>query len=115
MQLRDLLLAFKRCCQVLVSRLPVTSPCCTAGPSFTALPPHTPPNPTSHPTHPLTTLTPSHPPELQEQAQAGIEAYADALTQHYEASMARKLGLRRYERDVAIAFMKLLYDDSGKS
>ena len=51
---------------------------------------------------------------LQEEAQAGVEVYAEALTQHYEEGMARKLGLKAYDRDVAVGFMKLLFDDTGE-
>ncbi|GAB4819866.1 hypothetical protein N2152v2_006912 [Parachlorella kessleri] len=49
----------------------------------------------------------------QEEAQAGVEAYAEALTQHYEEGMARKLGLKAYDREVAVGFMKLLFDDTA--
>ena len=50
---------------------------------------------------------------LQEQAREGIEAYGETLTREYEAGMAAKLGLRAYDREVAIGFLKLLYDDQG--
>ena len=49
----------------------------------------------------------------EEEAAGALRAYADALTSHYNAVMARKLGLRAYDRELAGDLFKLMYDDAG--
>ncbi|PRW57632.1 seleno O isoform B [Chlorella sorokiniana] len=49
----------------------------------------------------------------EEEAAPALGAYADTLTESYNATMAAKLGLAEYDRGIAGGLMRLMYEDSA--
>lgn len=49
----------------------------------------------------------------QEEAADCVVAYGRTMTQHYEAAVARKLGLRAYDRDLSTGLMQEMYEDAA--
>eukprot|EP00887_Chlorella_sp_A99_P003723 scaffold7.g3723.t1 len=49
----------------------------------------------------------------EEQAAAAVGRYADALEASYNRGMARKLGLRQYDKELAVGLMRNMYEDAA--
>ncbi|PSC69159.1 seleno O [Micractinium conductrix] len=49
----------------------------------------------------------------EDEAAAALQAYADVITVEYQGGIAAKLGLKRYDADVARSIMRIMYDDSA--
>ena len=50
---------------------------------------------------------------LQEAAEEVVGQYADVLMEAYNGRTARKLGVKQYDRDLAVGFMQLMYEDKA--
>lgn len=47
----------------------------------------------------------------QEQAQPIVDSYTDTLMEAYTSRMARKMGLTKYDKDLAVGLVTLMYED----
>ncbi len=48
---------------------------------------------------------------VQEQAQPIVDSYTDTLMEAYTSRMARKMGLTKYDKELAIGLVTLMYED----
>lgn len=49
----------------------------------------------------------------QEEAQEAVESFMDVLLTEYEARAARKMGLKQYNKELAIGLLTLMYEDKA--
>ncbi len=50
---------------------------------------------------------------MQEKAQPIVDSYADTMMDAYTGRMARKMGLTKYDKDVAVGLVTLMYEDKA--
>lgn len=49
----------------------------------------------------------------QEQAQPIVDSFADTMMEAYTGRMARKMGLTKYDRDLAVGLVTIMYEDKA--
>jgi uncharacterized protein YdiU (UPF0061 family) len=50
---------------------------------------------------------------VQEQAQPIVDSFADTMMEAYTGRMARKMGLSKYDRDLAVGLVTIMYEDKA--
>ena len=49
--------------------------------------------------------------EMQGAAEDALSKYSSQLQKQYEGHMAQKLGLQKYDKDLAVGLMSMMYED----
>ena len=49
--------------------------------------------------------------KLQEAAEVALAKYSSQLQKQYEGHMAQKMGLQKYNKDLAVGLLSMMYED----